>query len=411
MKILMIYENPFQALINIDSRVQRESESLSKAGFDVSFFLLFYYNDVEKDIGKFGNQNITILGAAKQPLNCPENVGFLRKIVWKFISSKNIYRLLGLTGKVLTLFKLGFLVPYKGFESLKTLLTIPTDVYHAHDYSTLRYARFCAWFNKKPFIYDTHEFWSGIGGSSTRNIRRFFESFHLSKAYAVISVSHEVSKILAKLYKNPKQVVVSNFPVYRELPSNRKLRDKINVSDNTPIVIYVGAFIPGRGVEPLLAAAKYLKNVKFVFMGFGMLKDKIINEIEKQEMKNVLIIDAVPSNEVIDWTSSADIGICTFEKIHENYYLTMPNKIGECLMAGIPVVVSDFPEMRKPVINDDVGVVCDPSDPKDIIRAIKELIEPNNYKRKKQNVLKVRKKYSWDNEEKRLIELYKSLKN
>jgi glycosyltransferase involved in cell wall biosynthesis len=61
-----------------------------------------------------------------------------------------------------------------------------------------------------------------------------------------------------------------------------------------------------------------------------------------------------------------------------NHYLSTPNKLFESLMAGIPVVTSDFPGMRRIVRDPDLGplgAVCDPSRAPAVAAAIRSILE------------------------------------
>ena len=112
---------------------------------------------------------------------------------------------------------------------------------------------------------------------------------------------------------------------------------------------------------------------------------------------------------MINYLASADFAVYSLQKDCLNSYLTLANKVGEYIMAGLPIAVSDFPEMRKLAVDMDLGVVFDPEDPHDIARAIRELLDPKVYARKKENVLKMRKVLCWENEEKKLLDLYSKL--
>ena len=79
----------------------------------------------------------------------------------------------------------------------------------------------------------------------------------------------------------------------------------------------------------------------------------------------VHVLPAVPPDELCAWVASADVGVMAIQPSTLNHRLSTPNKLFECLAAGVPVVASDFPEMRRIVCDDPVGplgVVAAPDD-------------------------------------------------
>ena len=69
--------------------------------------------------------------------------------------------------------------------------------------------------------------------------------------------------------------------------------------------------------------------------------------------------ESVSSKILNEYTCSANIGICLIEDLCLSYKFCLPNKFFEYAMAGLPILVSDLPEMRKLVEEYDCGVVCD----------------------------------------------------
>jgi glycosyltransferase involved in cell wall biosynthesis len=61
-----------------------------------------------------------------------------------------------------------------------------------------------------------------------------------------------------------------------------------------------------------------------------------------------------------------------------NHYLSTPNKLFECLAAGTPVVVSDFPAMRSIVVDDPdgpLGATCDPARVDQVAAALRSILD------------------------------------
>ena len=78
------------------------------------------------------------------------------------------------------------------------------------------------------------------------------------------------------------------------------------------------------------------------------------------------------------WVVDADVGVMPIQASTLNHRLSTPNKLFECLAAGVPVVASDFPEMRQIVADDPLGPLgelCDPASIDSVAEAIRRVVE------------------------------------
>ena len=133
----------------------------------------------------------------------------------------------------------------------------------------------------------------------------------------------------------------------------RLLRDAIGVDASTPVAIYHGGLYRNRGIEAMLACVGRpgLEDVRFVFLGYGPLDSVIAAAAERD--RRVHLLPAVPPAELCSWLSGADVGVAVCGD-SANHAVTIPNKVFEWLMAGVPMVVSDFPAWRG-IVRDDPG--------------------------------------------------------
>jgi glycosyltransferase involved in cell wall biosynthesis len=95
-----------------------------------------------------------------------------------------------------------------------------------------------------------------------------------------------------------------------------------------------------------------------------------------------------------------------------NHRLNTPTKLFDAMGAGTPVVVSDLPGMAEIVVPAGFGVLCDPTSPADIARAIREILNaPPKRRRARRDaaLAAARGEYSWDRQVGRLLELYDRL--
>ena len=179
-------------------------------------------------------------------------------------------------------------------------------------------------------------------------------------------------------------------------------------------ILYQGGCIPGRGIEELGLAARFLPdNAQVIIRALG--SQDIINKVKeikkKYRLGNKLVIDApVAPEKLIDSARKADIGVIANQPNNINNYLVAPNKLFEYMTAGLALAVSDLPELNKIIKENKNGVVFDSTRPECIANALKKIIRnPEKLQKMKQNSLRAARKYNWENEEIKLRKIYKEL--
>jgi glycosyltransferase involved in cell wall biosynthesis len=80
----------------------------------------------------------------------------------------------------------------------------------------------------------------------------------------------------------------------------------------------------------------------------------------------------------------------------------------EYMMAGLPVIVSDLPEMKKIIEVFNVGVVLHENSINGMKDAIGELGKLDKYVLK-ENLEQVKYQYNWEEQEKKLLKVYNAL--
>jgi glycosyltransferase involved in cell wall biosynthesis len=91
-----------------------------------------------------------------------------------------------------------------------------------------------------------------------------------------------------------------------------------------------------------------------------------------------------------------------------SYYTSLPNKLFEYAMAGIPIVGSDSPEIGRVIDEEHIGEVCDPVDPEALAAAITTILQdPGRYDAGLEHA---KQTYNWDAEQQKLTSLYDLLR-
>jgi glycosyltransferase involved in cell wall biosynthesis len=126
--------------------------------------------------------------------------------------------------------------------------------------------------------------------------------------------------------------------------------------------------------------------------------------------EKVLIMDKMPRDKMLSYTAAAHLGATLDKPLSTNYLLSLPNKIFDYVMAGIPVLSSDLIELKAIIEKYDIGVVTPSHNPEDIATAIQNVLRNEEmYSRLKANTAKALTELNWENEKKVLVDIYTQL--
>lgn len=272
------------------------------------------------------------------------------------------------------------------------------DLYICNDLDTLPVGVFMSLLGK-IVVYDAHELYPDLFGETQpyiRAIMRQMESFMIRFADLVMTVNEFIASELSSRYRIPAPTVVINCPKSPpEIPVTwRERKEKV--------VLYHGGLTRERGLENTVLACKHLrKGIRVVIRGEGPI-ERELKELARG-LDNCHFEEPVPMDEVITKAADADIGVIPYLPTTLNNLYTSPNKLFEYLQAGLPVVGSDVPFIRKTLLENDVGFVFNPYDPEDIAQTIELVAQDDVLERMRANVRMIRHKFSWNVESRKLL--------
>lgn len=286
------------------------------------------------------------------------------------------------------------------------LLFTHQDILWSNDLDTLLANSLISIIKNKPLIYDSHELFTESTQLYKRNfvkkIWEIIENFCFPHVDTFITVSEPIVTFYKKKYKKPIYII-------RNLPMRFYTDNKLSHSKDKFTLVMQGNVNIRRGYEEVVLSLKYLDNVYLYIIGNGDAIDKInkIVSIEKLNDK-VRLISRLPYQEMMKYTSSADVGLCIENPNFLNSYYSLPNKIFEYIQAGIPIIATSLPEIKKIIDKYNVGILIDDPSPEEIAHVVNEL--KNNkilYNKLKENAKIAAPELSWENEKEKLKEILK----
>lgn len=332
-----------------------------------------------------------------------------------FISSENFsndeLKIFKLTkGKFSLLFYLRF-----ALILIRELFKTKADIYFAEDLYTLPFVATIAKLKKAKVYYNSRELYAFLGGLRHRpflqSVVKSVEKFFITKVDLVLTTGEMDSEFIEKFYGIKNTLVIRNIPLLQTPSAKIDFRKLYNIADDKLILLYQGVLLEGRGVPIIMRTMTKLTNTVLVILGDGEQKNnfqKLSGQLNISE--RVFYAGTISQRELINYTAGGDVGLSLIENISISYYHALPNKLFEYIMAGLPVLCSDLPQMKKIVEEFQVGESISAENENNIYLTLKRWSEsPELLKSYRNNCLLAAQKLNWQEEykksRKRLLDL------
>jgi glycosyltransferase involved in cell wall biosynthesis len=154
---------------------------------------------------------------------------------------------------------------------------------------------------------------------------------------------------------------------------NTGWREEQGFSKQDFLLLYAGILGYAQGLEIILHAADKLRNyshLKFVIIGTGPEKDKLLRLKDEMELSNVYFLDTVSKDRMPFIIKDIDVSIVPLRKI-DLFKGAIPSKIFEILALAKPVLLGVEGEARALFINQaEAGIFFEPANADELIKGI-----------------------------------------
>ena len=291
------------------------------------------------------------------------------------------------------------------------LFSSKADLIYANDLDTLAPCFLAAKIKKAKLIYDTHELFTEVPELTSRPRVQYIwlkiESAIFPKLKHVITVNNSIAKIYSQKYNIP-VTAVRNVPEYHKLEGELKTRKQLKLDIEDFILIIQGSGLNiDRGIEEAVLAMKNCEGCILLIVGDGDVIPKAKEIVAHNDIKQkVRFISRRPYDELMKITRIADVGLLLDKNSSLNQELALPNKLFDYIHAGIPILSSALPEIKKIIKKYEVGIFLSETEPKIIQETI--LSYKANHKLRnqhKENCRLAAEKENWGIEQQKLIDV------
>ncbi len=358
-----------------DARINRQCQSLVKAGHEVSILTNDgLKNDLQKEI--------------------------------KIIVCKRFWK-----NRIKTL----LLARWQFFEEIKE---IDADIYQLHSPELLN----LIWYLKKlkkKIVYDAHEDLPNhilekewIPWILRRIISltaSFYFYFVFPKLDGIISPHNHVIKKIKKINKT--SVEISNFPLIN-------IRGELNfedylLRDNT--ACYAGTVYNYSNQENTIDVVKKIEGLKYKVAGhIDQSFKKKLNQ--RASTKDVSYLGRIEKEELKEFLNTSTIGLSIYDyrkNLGGNLGSFATNKLFEYMEAGLPVICTDFEMWKKLIEEENCGICIKPNDTKELEKALKFLIDNKEeaFRMGQNGRSAVKNKYNWVSQQEKYNALFNTILN
>ena len=240
-----------------------------------------------------------------------------------------------------------------------------------------------------------------------------YEKEALVASDQIIAVVDEMKQRMNDVHNIHKRKITV-IPNFETSDFSGKTKQKKDKGDQFTL-IYVGGIGQHRGIDVAIKGMVFLRNIpriNLIIVGSG--PDEYVNKM-KSLVDDLFLEDLVtfagqqPFSKVSEYIESADIGLVPHKKTEHTDH-TIPHKLFQYMLIGLPVIVSDCKPLKRYVTEANAGAVFHAGSPEDFARVVSEMYAETE-KRKHMGECAIKAangKFNWTVAATKLEDLYRS---
>lgn len=289
---------------------------------------------------------------------------------------------------------------WKLYKELKKKVDKNT-ILHANDIDALLPNYLIAKKMNIPLVFDSHEIFTEMPAVQNRisqKVWRILERKIVPHIKFMMTESASYAEWFHEKY-NVDPIVVRNIP--------RKILVAPDIPDNnSKIILYQGAVNQSRGIDKAILAMHFIQGAVLKIVGDGPMRKMYEKLVIQENLQNkVLFMGKLKPENLREVTKTADVGISLEENNGVSYYFSLPNKVCDYIQARVPLVMINFPEMKRIKEQFDVGEMITDHKPQTIEKAINKVLQTGR-KHYQEELNRASEVFCWENEETKILEVF-----
>ena len=293
------------------------------------------------------------------------------------------------------------------------LLRTRCDVVWANDTDTLLACYIASRLKRLKLVMDAHELFPEVpelvGRERVKRVWETLERRLMPKCDGLLTVCQSI----ADYYRQKYGVEMS---VVRNIQGERSKVKGERFAGTMKMLLYQGCVNKGRGVDWAIDALEWLEDCRLVIAGGGDLLEEMKEYAKSKPWSDrVEFLGRLTPEELERLTPQASVGLVMLEDMGLSYHFALPNRIGDFVAAGVPMVVSDLPEMAGVVRKFGVGEVIEGErskvngercEAKALAEGVKRVLAREW---KEEDFAAARADMNWEKEKKKLIKIIETI--
>ena len=237
---------------------------------------------------------------------------------------------------------------------------------------------------RTPWVFELRDLWpdsiKAVSAMSNARVLAALETLELflyRRADLIVAVSPAFKEnLISRGISEQKIEIVTNGADLAEFAPrepDRQLSTELGLAGRF-VVGYVGTHGMAHNLEALIEASEGCRDpdTRFLFIGSGARKRAIEELVARRKLSNVILLDAVPKEQIARYWSLIDVALVPLRK-DPVFETVIPSKIFEAAAMGKPILLGVDGQARKIVEEYEAGVFFKPDSGDDFLAKVELL--------------------------------------